>query len=209
LDSEQTPRPRGRPSIPKEVQRRRLIAAALHSFEKTRYEHTRVADIVAEAGMSSRSFYEFFASKEDLVVELVHIAGRALLKNLDDVFATTDNPLERVRLGLEAYLGLFSGAPLDFDRLGHEAGMRVAEARRTYVRQISAMIAREVGIAHAAGLAGQPPDLLLIELIITGIEGMSLRYFAEGRSRELLEQLPRILDMLTRAFELRPPTGAR
>ena len=204
-----TPKPRGRPPIPKDVQRRRLIAAALHSFEKNRYEQTRVADIVSEAGMSSRSFYEFFASKEDLVVELVHIGGRAFLKNLDDVFATTDNPLERVRRGLEAYLGLFSGAPLDLDRLGHEAGLQVAEARRTYVRQISAMIAREVAVAHAAGLAGKAPDLLSIELMITGIEGMSLRYFAEGRSRELMEQLPRIHELLTRAFELKPPPRFR
>jgi AcrR family transcriptional regulator len=203
-----TPRPRGRPSIPKEVQRRRLIAAALHAFEKNRYEQTRVADIVAEAGMSSRSFYEFFRSKEDLVVELVHIGGRAFLKNLGEVFATTDDPVERVRLGLEAYLGLFSGAPLDLDRLGHEAGLRVAEARRTYVRQISAMIAREVGVAHAAGLAGEPPDLLSIELVITGIEGVSLRYFAEGRSRELFEQLPRLHTLLARAFLLGPQAGS-
>ena len=203
------PRPRGRPSIPKEVQRRRLIGAALHAFEKNRYEQTRVADIVAEAGMSSRSFYEFFRSKEDLVVELVHIGGRAFLKNLEEVFATTDDPVERVRLGLEAYLGLFSGAPLDLDRLGHEAGLRVAEARRTYVRQISAMIAREVGVAHEAGLAGLPPDMLSIELVITGIEGLSLRYFAEGRSRELIEQLPRLHDLLARAFVLRASPSRR
>lgn len=198
-----TPRPRGRPSIPKEVQRRRLIAAALQTFEKNRYEQTRVADIVAEAGMSSRSFYEFFRSKEDLVVELVHVGGRAFLKNLNDVFATTSDPIVRVRLGLEAYLRLFSGAPLDLDRLGHEAGLQVAEARRSYVRQISELIAREVGVAHEAGLAEQPPDLLTIELLITGIEGLSLRYFAEGRGRELTEQIPRFHELLARAFLLR------
>lgn len=197
------PRPRGRPSIPKDAQRRRLIAAALQTFEKNRYEQTRVADIVAEAGMSSRSFYEFFRSKEDLVVELVHIGGRAFLKNLADVFATTNDPILRVRLGLEAYLRLFSGAPLDLDRLGHEAGLQVAEARRRYVREISSMIAREVAVAHREGLALRPPDLLTIELVITGIEGLSLRYFAEGRGRELMEQVPRFHELLARAFLLR------
>jgi AcrR family transcriptional regulator len=184
------------------VQRRRLITAALHAFEKNRYEQTRVSDIVAEAGMSSRSFYEFFRSKEDLVVELVHIGGRAFVANLQEVFATTDDPIERVRLGLEAYLALFTGAPLDLDRLGHEAGLRVAEARRTYVREISALIAGEVAVAHASGQAARPPDLLTIELIITGIEGVSLRFFAEGRSRELIDQMPGIHALLARALGL-------
>ena len=64
-------RPRGRPAIPKEVQRRRLIEAAFRVFERNRYERTSVADIVGEAGMSSRSFYDHFASKEDLVAEIV------------------------------------------------------------------------------------------------------------------------------------------
>ncbi len=87
--------------------------------------------------------------------------------------------------------------------------MRVAEARRTYVRQISAMIAREVGVAYAAGLAELPPDLLTIELVVTGVEGLSLRYFAEGRSRELMEQLPRLHELLARAFVLRPAPSSQ
>ena len=47
-------RPRGRPAIPRDVQRQRLIDAATRAFEKNLYEKTRVSDIVKEAGMSSR-----------------------------------------------------------------------------------------------------------------------------------------------------------
>jgi len=63
-------RPRGRPPIPEDVQRRRLVTAAIRVFADKPYEGARIADIVREAKMSSRSFYQFFESKEDVVVEV-------------------------------------------------------------------------------------------------------------------------------------------
>ena len=63
-------RPRGRPPIPEEVQRRRLVTAAIRVFAEKPFEGARIADIVREARMSSRSFYQFFESKEDVVVEV-------------------------------------------------------------------------------------------------------------------------------------------
>ena len=51
-------------------QRRDLLQAAGRLAGRKGYEGTRVADIVAEAGLSKSTFYEHFASKEDCFVEL-------------------------------------------------------------------------------------------------------------------------------------------
>ncbi len=82
-------RPRGRPPIPEEVQRRRLVTAAIRVFAEKPFEGARIADIVREARMSSRSFYQFFESKEDVVVEVVHLVMGAFVRNLEAVLAET------------------------------------------------------------------------------------------------------------------------
>jgi AcrR family transcriptional regulator len=51
-------------------QRRDLLRAAVRIAGRKGYEGTRVADIVAEAGLSKSTFYEHFSSKEDCFVEL-------------------------------------------------------------------------------------------------------------------------------------------
>jgi AcrR family transcriptional regulator len=51
-------------------QRSDLLRAAVRLAGRKGYEGTRVADIVAEAGLSKSTFYEHFSSKEECFVEL-------------------------------------------------------------------------------------------------------------------------------------------
>lgn len=51
-------------------QRGDLLRAAVRLAGRKGYEGTRVADIVAEAGLSKSTFYEHFSSKEECFVEL-------------------------------------------------------------------------------------------------------------------------------------------
>ena len=63
---------RGRRPLPPEQQRRRLLEAAERSFERNRYEGAGIQSIVREAGMSSRSFYQFFDEYNPRPVFPVH-----------------------------------------------------------------------------------------------------------------------------------------
>jgi AcrR family transcriptional regulator len=197
-------RPRGRPPIPEEVQRRRLVTAAIRVFAEKPFEGARIADIVREAGMSSRSFYQFFESKEDVVVEVVHLVMGAFVRDLERVLGETGDPIQRIDRGLAAGLEIFAGGNLDLSRLGSGASQRVLEARTHYVRRIGAMVTRELEAAHAAGLVAEAPDPAAVELIITGIEGMGLRYMSEGRGPELRRLHPVLMGLLVRAFVGRP-----
>ncbi len=49
---------RGRPPLPLEGQRQRLLDAARQLLERQELETAGVRDVVAEAGMSSRAFYQ-------------------------------------------------------------------------------------------------------------------------------------------------------
>lgn len=51
--------------------RDRIIAAARRLFEQPGYSAVTHADIAAEAGIGRTTFYDYFTSKEDVLVELV------------------------------------------------------------------------------------------------------------------------------------------
>jgi AcrR family transcriptional regulator len=182
------------------VQRRRLLDAAVRAFETNQFDSTRVSDIVKEAGMSSRSFYDFFDSKEDLVAEVVQERGQWLIDALKALFEQTDDPFERTDRGLHAYLRLFAIPTMDLDRLAGAAGDRILEGRRHYLQEITDMIVRELSRHHESGRVSQAPDRLIVELVLTGIEGLSFRYHAAGRGAELVELHPAILKLLARAL---------
>lgn len=182
------------------MQRERLLAAAARVFEKLDFDKARVSDILAEAGMSSRSFYEFFDSKEDIAAECVDVIARGLVARFDSVLAATDDPIERIARMLETYLKMFPSIRFDLDRIGGAAGQRMREVRRTYVTQIARTATRELQLAHDQGLVARRPDPIAVDLIVHGIEGLSFRYFAEGRTDELAELHPRFVDLLVRAL---------
>jgi AcrR family transcriptional regulator len=190
-------RPRGRPAIPKDVQRRRLVEAAFRVFERSHYERTSVADIVGEAGMSSRSFYSHFVSKDDLAAQIVEEYGAKLLGESARTLAETPEDVSgHVDRALGAWLEILPVAAIDLERLGGDAGRRVGEVRRRIVQALVDLTVDYMTRLHGLGLVPRPPLRAEVELLLTGIEGMSLRYYSEGRRGELLALRPVILRLL-------------
>src|SRR3982074_887080 len=64
--------PRGRHGLPRDqvvaAQRERLMAAITVLMAELGYEHVRVGDVAAEAGVSRAAFYECFPDKEPCAV---------------------------------------------------------------------------------------------------------------------------------------------
>jgi AcrR family transcriptional regulator len=193
-------RPRGRPAIPVEVQRQRLIDAALRAIQKSHFDKVSVAQIVREAGMSSRSFYDHFASKDDLVAEIVRDQGRRLLDRLREIFRETKDDRARVERAVRAYLELFPVGTVDLERLGGEAGQRVREVRQTVVTEMTDLVHRQYQHAYERGIVARLPERSEVELLLTGVEGLSFRYYSEGRREELLGLHPVFWRLLLRAL---------
>ena len=66
----------------KEEKRRNLITSALTNFEKKGYHQTRIEDITELAGTGKGTFYLYFKSKEDLVLDVFDDLSREIEKTL-------------------------------------------------------------------------------------------------------------------------------
>jgi len=196
----ETPRRRGRPPIPPEQQRRRLLEAARAELRRSDFGSVRVSDVVRTAGMSSRSFYDHFASKEDLLIALIHETGSEILAELEQVFATEPDPVARVDRALDAYLAAFAGTPLDLEKLGESASGRVQKLLRHYVGEIAVRVQRELERVWREGIIRREPDPLVLEVLLLGLLGLVSRYVAEGRAEELASLQPRLSLFLRRVW---------
>jgi AcrR family transcriptional regulator len=194
------PRRRGRPAIAPEQQRQRLLHAARAALRSSDFGSVRVCDVVRAAGMSSRSFYDHFDSKEDLLIALIHETGRDILQQLQTVFATVEGHAERVERALDAYLAAFAGTPLDLEKLGESASGRVQKLLRHYVQEISALVQQQLDRVWREGVLPRPPDPVVLEVLLLGLLGIASRYVAEGRVDELATLQPRLSAFLVRVW---------
>jgi AcrR family transcriptional regulator len=80
-------------------------AAVMTRLGTTR--RAKVAEIVAEAGLSNQAFYRHFASKDDLVAALVDDGARRLVRFLTRKMEDEAEPIEKVRAWIR---GVFSQA---------------------------------------------------------------------------------------------------
>ena len=86
----------------KEARRRLILDTAARLFGKHGYHATTVPMIVAEAEVSTGSFYMYFHNKEDLFNAALEELGVAIAKVFDDVMQTQPNALKRIPQGAEA-----------------------------------------------------------------------------------------------------------
>jgi AcrR family transcriptional regulator len=186
--------------LPVDQQRRRLLDAARVVLQQRGFGNIRVTDVVRAAGMSSRSFYDYFDSKEDLLLELIHEAGRTLLAEFEQIFATPVEPPERVARAVAAYLAAFAGTPLDLEKLGESASKPVQRLLRDIVRQVGVVVAQELDRLHAAGLMSRRGNPVELEVLLLGLLGIASSYVADGRREELASLQPTIVRFLLRVW---------
>jgi AcrR family transcriptional regulator len=94
-----------------EIQRSRLLAAAVGVFDESGYVDASVERIVTRARVSRRTFYELFENREGCLLALVEELGARVQAELAAGDLAGRGWLERVRGGLWAILALLDRDP--------------------------------------------------------------------------------------------------
>lgn len=105
-----------------ESQRNRIHRAMIEVVSERGYPETRVVDVIGVAGVSRKTFYELFESKQDCFLAAYDVLLEGLLGEATDAFeAAPGSPwAERISAALEALLEHLSRHP-------HEARFAIVE----------------------------------------------------------------------------------
>jgi AcrR family transcriptional regulator/DNA-binding MarR family transcriptional regulator len=95
-----------------EMQRSRLLAAAVRTVDELGYAGATVAHITQRARVSRRTFYELFANREECVAAVLEDAARRIGAEIEQAGFGDRQWRERVRGGLWAILSFLDREPV-------------------------------------------------------------------------------------------------
>ncbi len=142
-----------------EIQRRRMLTAAVDAVEEVGYAHMTVAEVIGRARVSRKTFYDVFADREDCFLAAFEQALEQGRTRVTEAHAQHEDWREATRAGLASLLGAMDEEP-GLTKLcvveAQAAGPRVLAARaETFGRLARALDAGR----EAAGSTGDPPEV--------------------------------------------------
>ncbi len=84
-----------------------FLDAAEKLFMQRGFENTSIDDVAKEAGLTKRTLYQYFKSKEDLFYAVALKGARQLTANYEEAIEQGTNALEKIRLANKVYLQFF------------------------------------------------------------------------------------------------------
>jgi AcrR family transcriptional regulator len=180
-------------------QRGRMIDAMAQTVAAKGYAATTVADVVAHAGVSRKTFYEHFADREECFLAAYDAAVDVLLGAVAERMAAgTPSEVdwrERVRAGVRAYLEALAVEPA-FARTFlvevHAAGPRALGRRAdVHERFVEFLRAQSALARQDHPWLPEVPDAVY-PAIVGGVDTVVSSWVSEGRTAELPELEPQL-----------------
>ncbi|MCX2731118.1 TetR/AcrR family transcriptional regulator [Saccharopolyspora sp. NFXS83] len=175
--------------------RRKLRNGMMRAVAANGYDRAKVADIVREAQVSRRTFYEHFADKQECFLDVYEAATSRLVDAINE--AVRDQPYGQHRMltGMDVYLRAVIGDPelarvllVEIVRVGPE-GMR---RRRDAYRQWAEMLARNFTDAEFTAAQWQSLIASVNERVLVALDDEALGDLPEIRG-QILDLLDAVL----------------
>jgi AcrR family transcriptional regulator len=160
---------------------RRLFDAALVVMERNGYADAAVADILAEAGLSTRSFYRHFESKDQLLCALYRREAERAAERLTARVSAAPTPLAALDSWIDEImsLGFHRRKAARVAVLGSPGAMRAegyADESRHAAKLLAAPLEELLQVGRRDGtfpLADPPADAPLIQSVTWAAAGLN------------------------------------
>ena len=165
--------------------RGRLLEGMALAVSRKGYADTTIADVVREASVSRRTFYEHFATKAECLVALYEAASHNALKVLRGAVDPARDWEQQMEGALRAYLDCMGSNPVLMRTLFVEIlhlGEEGLAARRRVNREIADYMLEVVGRDRVT------PELAMA--VVGGIHELVLQAIEDGRVERLAELTP-------------------
>lgn len=168
----------------------RLLQGMAQAVAVKGYADTTIADIVREAAVSRRTFYEHFSTKTECLIALYETASRLALQAVSEAFDPAQPWHAQVEQAMTAYFDYLAQDPVLLRTLFVEIlglGMPGLAARRRVNDEIANFI--QVAI-NSSGAGDGPAAHLTGEMAMTvvgGINELVLQAIEQNRAGDLRE----------------------
>lgn len=189
--------PRGRHGLPRsfvvENQRGRIFESLAAVSAAKGYADVTVKDIIDDAGVSRRTFYDLFADKERCFLAAYDAIVEQLFAAVDHAYTAGNDPWpERLAAALHALVANYAGEP-DLARLAMVdvlAAGPIALARRDATLRRFAVFFEEGQQLLPAMMAMQE---ILNQAVVGGLYEALYGYIVDGQAERLPELMPDLI----------------
>ena len=181
--------------------RRQLLDAAARIFAKKGFADATVEEIAESAGYSVGALYSNFASKEQLLVELMVAQRARRIAAITEVLSGADGDFADQLVRLAHVLGEFAdhgGAFVGPERAGVQ-GLRSAEVRRAVSQQLRGQVTELeellAGVMEREGVAPGASPQVVTTVVLALVQGLvrRRRFDRTGVDDEVIDQALRWL----------------
>ena len=183
-------------------QRERIVKALLATIVNYGYNGCSVEHVARRAGVSRRTFYEQFASREDAYLQTYDTTARCLLERVNEAWAQDVDGPTQLRTWLETLLESIASEP----RLGRvfmvdllAVGPVALERREEHLRDFTAPL-EKAAVRHN----GAPPPPLAADGLVAAIYDAIYKRVAQERAAELPDLLEDMHSFCMMVFEYTP-----
>jgi len=174
-------------------QRERILAAVAQVASTRGYGGMSVQDIVREAGVSRRTFYEQFKNKDHAFLAAYDEASGRLLAAVRAAFEGEKTMEGRASAGFSAFLQLLAASPafakmciVEVLAAGPDAIARRARTMEEFTGYFESSAGELLG--------GDAPSPLIAETIVGGVYETVYRRIARGETADLPRLLPDLVE---------------
>jgi AcrR family transcriptional regulator len=198
--------PRGSHGLDRDVveasQRTRLLEAVGRAVAERGYGAATIEDIVRDAGVSKKTFYDHFADKQDCFLAAYEAASEELLERVEEAHADADEDwAERTRAGIRAYLRWLAADPA----LARVYLVEVAAAGPEALERRERLRDRYAELMRARGVPREVPEEIH-HAVVAAVDDLVVRHIRE-HGAERLPELEPVLMYLQRALLDAPDSG--
>jgi len=195
--------PPGRHGLSREFvsqnQRERIASAMIAVVARHGYRDAKVSDITAAAGVSRRTFYTYFASKDECFFDTFNMIANHLRLTAAAAAELYEDWPERVRARLGAVLDVFATNP-DLARYVLMAPPRAGDEIAARYRRAMDEVLVELTKGMPPELAEREPSLSVKHALVGGGAALVVRKVEAGEGPDLPDLLPDLVELTLTPF---------
>jgi len=178
------------------AQRLRLALAMIEAIAENGYRATRVADVIARAGVSRKTFYEHFANRQECLLVTYDIVAEEGMRRVEQAYRETDGWPGRVEAAIrtlfEASIENPGALRLSLVEIPAVGPAGIERRERSLDRYVS-FIREGLELAPGEGTVSE----MTLKAIIGGVNRVLYRRRLRGEDDELLAIVPDLVSWAT------------